>query len=122
MKILFNRHITEIRVREKAQHWSSLTYGIGKRQVGTIFGIFPRYETVEGLFGGLYDDKYWGTIEEYNTPDRNTYFENGEFYCKPHCVICMSNGTQHTVYFKTVAELTAYADELKSIAPHITLK
>jgi hypothetical protein len=121
MKILFNNHISQINVYEKSLHYSDLVFKRGARQVGTKFGIFPVYETVEGLFSHWSDD-YWGTVEEYNTSDRNTYFEDGEFYVKPHCIIYTTGGKSNTVYFKTVKGLLNYVDELKSLAPNVILK
>jgi hypothetical protein len=50
MKILFSNNITEIRVYEKARHYSDLVFGTGKRKIGTKWGIFPIYEKIEGLF------------------------------------------------------------------------
>lgn len=121
MKVLFNSNISQINVYEKSYYFSSLTFKRGKRQVGTKFGIFPIYESVEGLFY-YWDDKYWGTVEEYNTLERNTYFEVGEFYYKPYCVIHTNSGKANTVYFETVSQLLDYVDELKDFLPHIIIK
>jgi hypothetical protein len=120
MKILFSNNITEIRVYEKARHYSDLVFGTGKRKIGTKWGIFPIYEKIEGLFYHWSND-YWGTVEEYNT-QIDTFYEDGLFYKKPCCEIHLCSGQLHTKYFETVEELHKYVDKIKWNSPHIILK
>ena len=120
MKVLFNNNISQVNVYEKSRHYCDLSFKKGKKQIGTKWGIFTVYEEVEGLFF-WWGDGYWGTVEEYNR-DRETYFEDGEFYKKPHCIIHTNSGKENIVYFKTTEELHKYVDELKNLAPHIIIK
>jgi hypothetical protein len=119
MKILFNRNISEVRVYEKALHYSELVVSTGKIRVGRKFGIIPIYEKIHGLFWWI-DGEYWGTIEDYNKRE-TSYVEGDTFFKRPHCEIWLNNGEHHEQYFKTVDELYKYVEELKSSAPHITL-
>jgi hypothetical protein len=119
MKILFNSNITEIRVFEKAIHHSCLTYDTAKVRIGTKWLVFPVFETKEGFFeDDIFGTAYWGSVEDYNTEERKTFFEAGKFYYKPHCEIHMNNGKFHEVYFDTVDELTEYVKDLQRNAPH----
>jgi hypothetical protein len=120
MKVLFNKNISQINVYEKSRHFGDLVFSTGKRRIGTKWGIFPIYETIEGLFNH-WSEEYWGTVEEYNAKG-NTYFEDGKFYKRPHCIIHTNSGKENTIYFGTTNELLQYVDELKSLAPHVILK
>jgi hypothetical protein len=45
MKILFSSNISEVYVHEKTGVWDiELSVKNGKRKVGTVLGIFPKYE------------------------------------------------------------------------------
>jgi hypothetical protein len=119
--IIYNNNISQVKVYRKSKYYSSLEFRTGRKKVGTKFWIIPIYQKVEALF---YDwaGEYWGTVEEYNTGDRETFFEDGVCYYKPHCSIYLNNGKHEDVYFDTVEKLDAYVEELKNLAPHIILK
>lgn len=125
MKILVNEHISEVIVREKLKYYNDLWYSTYLKKEGKILGIFPKYTTKKGLCY-RWSGNYWGEIEEYNTKDRNMYFEfdgtDGVFYYKPHCAIIMSSGKEYVHYFETVEELKEYVEKLVVEVPHITLK
>jgi hypothetical protein len=121
MKIVFNSNITEIRVYPKARYYSDLALRNGLVFKGRKYLIFPIYERKEGLFR-RWDGEYWGSIDDYNTKDRKSYVEDGEFYSKPHYELHMNNGKHHEVYFETVEELNEAVNGLKNMAPHIIVK
>lgn len=122
MKVLFNNNISEVYVHEKTEVWDiDLSVRNGRRKVGTILGIFPKYEKCYGVFH-WWDDEYWGTVEEYNKKSKERYIENGKFYYKPYCLIVSNSGEKNKVIFKTVKELTVYVEKLKTIGEHIVLK
>ena len=122
MKVLFNNNISEVYVHEKTEVWDiDLSVRNGRRVVGTILGIIPKYEKCYGVFH-WWDDEYWGTVEEYNKKSKERYIENGKFYYKPYCLIVSNSGEKNKVIFKTVKELTVYVEKLKTIGEHIVLK
>jgi len=122
MKVLFTNNISEVYVHEKTEVWDiDLSVRNGRRKVGTILGIFPKYEKCYGVFH-WWDDEYWGTVEEYNKKSKERYIENGKFYYKPYCLIVSNSGEKNTVIFETVKELTVYVEKLKTIGEHIVLK
>ena len=109
MKIIFNNAITEVAVYEKLKHDSALILTTRSVKVGVKFFIFPIFKKMEGLFY-RYDHDYWGSIEEYNTLPRNTYFDGVGFYFKPHCKIILNNGNYHKKYFENVEDLKQYVE------------
>lgn len=122
MKVLFNNNISEVYVHEKTEVWDiDLSVRNGRRKVGTILGIIPKYEKCYGVFH-WWDDEYWGTVEEYNLITTDKYIEGNRFYYKPYCLIVSNSGEKNTVIFKTVKELTVYVEKLKTIGEHIVLK
>jgi hypothetical protein len=122
MIILFSSNISEVYVNKKTKVWdSNLSIKNGKRKVGKVWGIFPKYEKCYGLFY-WWTDEYWGTIEEYNEKSKDTYIENGTFYNKPYCVIVSNSGEKNKVVFETVEELLSYVEDLKKSGEHIVLK
>ena len=122
MKVLFNNNISEVYVHEKTEVGDiDLSVRNGRRKVGTILGIIPKYEKCYGVFH-WWDDEYWGTVEEYNLITTDKYIEGNRFYYKPYCLIVSNSGEKNTVIFKTVKELTVYVEKLKTIGEHIVLK
>ena len=122
MKVLFNNNISEVYVHEKTEVWDiDLSVRNGKKVVGTILGIIPKYEKCYGVFH-WWDDEYWGTVEEYNLITTDKYIEGNRFYYKPYCLIVSNSGEKNKVIFKTVKELTVYVEKLKTIGEHIVLK
>jgi hypothetical protein len=121
MKVLFNNNISEVYVYEKEYVFEGLSIKNGKRKVGTILGIFPKYEKFYGVYYD-WDNEYWGTIEYYNKSRTDKYIEDERFYYKPHCVIVSNSGEKNKVIFETVEELLSYVEKLKTIGEHIVLK
>ena len=122
MKVLFNNNISEVYVHEKTEVWDiDLSVRNGRRKVGTILGIFPKYEKCYGVFH-WWENEYWGTVEEYNLITTDKYIEGNRFYYKPYCLIVSNSGEKNTVIFETVKELTVYVEKLKTIGEHIVLK
>ena len=122
MKVLFTNNISEVYVHEKTEVWDiDLSVRNGRRKVGTILGIFPKYEKCYGVFH-WWENEYWGTVEEYNLITTDKYIEGNRFYYKPYCLIVSNSGEKNTVIFETVKELTVYVEKLKTIGEHIVLK
>lgn len=122
MKVLFTNNISEVYVLEKTEVWDiNLSIRNGKRKVGNVLGIFPKYEKCYGVFK-WWSDEYWGTIEEYNDKSKDKYIEDGKFYYKPYCVIVSNSGQKNEVVFETVKELLSYVEELKNMGEHIIIK
>jgi hypothetical protein len=122
MKVLFTNNISEVYVHEKTGVWDiELSVKNGKRKVGTVLGIFPKYERCYGVYH-WWDNEYWGTIEEYNKKSTDKYIEGEGFYYKPHCIIVSNSGEKNKVIFETVEELLSYVEDLKKIGDHIIMK
>jgi hypothetical protein len=122
MKLLFVNNISEVYVYKKTKVWCEyLSIKNGKRKVGNVLGIFPKYEKCYGVFD-VWSDKYWGTIEEYNDSSKDEYIEDETFFYKPHCVIVSNSGEQNKVVFETDKELLSYVEELKNMGEHILIK
>ena len=122
MTILFTNNISEVYVHEKTGVWDiELSVKNGRRKVGTILGIFPKYEKCYGVFH-WWDNEYWGTVEEYNKKSKNEYIEEDRFYYKPHCIIVSNSGERNKVIFETIEELLSYVEDLKKVGEHIIIK
>jgi len=125
MKILFTNNISEVYVHEKTGVWDiDLSVRNGKRKVGTIWGIFPKYEKFYGVYH-WWNNEYWGTVEEFNKYSEHStdkYIEEGTFYYKPHCIIVSNSGEKNKVIFETVEELLSYVEDLKKVGDHIIMK
>lgn len=122
MKVLFSNNISEVYVHEKTEVWGiELSVKNSRRKVGTILGIFPKYEKCYGVFH-WWDDEYWGTVEEYNKNSTERYIEDERFYYKPHCIIVSNSGEKNKVIFETVKELLSFVENIKTIGDHIVLK
>jgi hypothetical protein len=122
MKVLFTNNISEVYVHEKTEVWDiELSVRNGRKVVGTILGIFPKFEKCYGVFH-WWDNEYWGTVEEYNKSHTDKYIEEGTFYYKPYCLIVSNSGEKNKVIFETVEELLYYVEDLKKVGEHIIIK
>jgi hypothetical protein len=121
MKVLFNNNISEVYVYEKEYVFEGLSIKNGKRKVGTVLGIFPKYERCYGVYH-WWDNEYWGTIEEYNKKSTDKYIEEERFYYKPHCIIVSNSGEKNKVIFETVELLLSYVEDLKKLGDYIIMK
>ena len=125
MKVLFTNNISEVYVNEKTEVWDiDLTVKNGRRKVGTILGIFPKYKKCYGVYH-WWNNGFLGTIEEFNKYSEHStdkYIEEGIFYYKPYCLIVSNSGGRNKVIFETVEELLSYVEDLKKIGDHIIMK
>jgi hypothetical protein len=122
MKILFTNNISEVYVHEKTGVWDKeLSVKNGRRKVGTILGIFPKYERFYGVYH-WWNNEYWGTVEEYNERPIDNFIEGDRFFYKPHCIIVSNSGERNKVIFETVELLLSYVEDLKKIGDHIIMK
>ena len=106
--VIFHHGIIRIIVREKQRY----NYAkIITQRVGPLFGK----KTEKKFYKELWSSPV--PIEEVEL--NNGYIDGDSIYWYPNCVIKMSDGGEKCVYFKTVADLEKFVDELKSKAPHI---
>ncbi len=117
MTVVFIKHIAHIEMCEKKRASRWLYYGTNKVKVGKqFFGLVPMYETKTGVFEHYFmdEDKFVGTVEDFNNKNKNIYCDGEDVYQRPHIVMTMNNNNTIKQYFSTVDEMRNFVHALKT--------
>lgn len=116
--ILINQAIVRLTINYKLE---SKRFIIDRKRVVVRrkFGIIPVFEEKDYVF--QYDGELFSSVENFTSA--RLYIEDGKVYFKPHCVIHMSDKTEHRIFFEDTGSLWKYKDDLLSqLGGHIDLK
>jgi hypothetical protein len=116
--ILINQAIVSLTINYKLE---SKRFVIDRKRVvvGRKLGIIPIFEEKDYVF--QYNGEPFSSVENFTSA--RLYIEDGRVYFKPHCVIHMSDKTEHRVFFEDTGSLWKYKDDLlNQLGGHIDLK
>ncbi len=119
--ILFKQGIIKLTVHYKLE---SKRYFVGKKKVLVSRKLFfiPVYNNVDYVFEQTsFTGDPISPVESFRP--KRLYVEDGKIYYKPHCIIHMSDKTEHTVFFEDTGSLWKYKNDLINSMPagHIDL-